>query len=52
MMERFAAQREFSAPTRTEFAELKEMLRREFGTLKAVVRQNSIDINDLKRTRQ
>jgi hypothetical protein len=59
MMERFAAQREFSGPTRTEFAELKDLLRREFGTLKAVVRQNSvdirqnsIDINELKRTRQ
>jgi chromosome segregation ATPase len=52
VMDRFAAQKEYSGPTRAEFAELKEMLGRRLEPLEMVVRAHSADIDKLKRARR
>ena len=49
---RIAATREYTGPTREEFAELKDMIGRRLDPLETVVRQHSIDIERLKRRRR
>ena len=49
---RIAATREYTGPTREEFAELKDMIGRRLDPLETVVGQHSIDIERLKRRRR
>ena len=49
---RIAATREYTGPTRAEFAELKEMLGRRLDPLEATVRLHSREIDKLKRGRR
>jgi chromosome segregation ATPase len=46
-----AATREYSGPTRTEFAELKEMIERRLDPLETAVRHHSLEIEQLKHSR-
>ena len=49
---RITATREYTGPTREEFAELKDMIGGRLDPLETVVRQHSIDIERLKRRRR
>ena len=49
---RIAATREYTGPTRAEFAELKEMIGRRLDPLEATVRLHSREIDKLKRGRR
>jgi tetrahydromethanopterin S-methyltransferase subunit G len=40
---------EYSGPSKTEFAELRDLMERRVGTLEKVVRQHGTDISELKR---
>ena len=51
VLDRIAATREYTGPTRGEFAELKETIGRRLDPLETVVRHHSLDIEALKRTR-
>jgi chromosome segregation ATPase len=49
---RIAAIPEYSGPTRTEFAEFRELIERRLDPLERLVRQHDADIERLKRSRR